>query len=270
MRTIIALTDFSNSATNALNYAANLAQKFNCRLLVYHSSSDFDLAAEIPVKGKYFNELLYEDRLKVEQETRRIKKVYNVHVDALVDDLSIHERLPALVQKEQADLVVIGMWGIGAFERKVFGSSAITIMENANFPVLVVPDGALYHAPKSILLACNYTYIKGNNNLTILREMAAFYKSKISVVYVNKFTDNSARNTNLEHLFKDIEHDYELIPTQEVVEAIADKIRDEVPDMLAIVPRENRFWDFMIDKNLSQNLASHANIPLLTLPNPVS
>jgi len=158
IKTIVCATDFSETASRAVEYAKELTEKFGAELHLLHVIHDFSTEWPLSADGIVFPGYLEHISEKQDQ----------LEVEALN---KLHEQLPAEWQKShkvalavqegkefveivrfakdvKADLIVIGTHGRGLLAHALMGSVAEKVVQKAPCPVLTVkPEGHEYEAP---------------------------------------------------------------------------------------------------------------------------
>ncbi len=140
---IVAATDFSETADLALERAARLAGQHGARLELVHASP---LPIPMPVWGDMAGGTWIENSELVDAAQSRMERIradlagrYPGIEIALHCEASPPERLVlARGDENDADLIVIGATGEGALARRLFGSTAQSIVRHARRPLLVV------------------------------------------------------------------------------------------------------------------------------------
>jgi nucleotide-binding universal stress UspA family protein len=138
---ILASTDFSPPARNALTAAAALARRISGRILLVHS---LELPDENTIAGKTMMRLVDvaaekrkgDDALRAEAKAAKVEDVLE-GVESITEDPG--RGVPALALARHCDLIVIGTTGREGLKHVVLGSVAEKILRRSSLPVLVVP-----------------------------------------------------------------------------------------------------------------------------------
>ena len=142
MKTIILATDFSSTALNAANYAADMAVAINADLLLLNIQ-------KVPV---YYNDIppvtTSEDIIRNTEGTlnelkrQLVRKTGNkVKIETEVEVGTFFTELSAVCNSVHPFAVVMGSQGVTDAERIFFGSHTIIAMKNLWWPILAVPRG---------------------------------------------------------------------------------------------------------------------------------
>jgi nucleotide-binding universal stress UspA family protein len=130
-RTIVCATDFSAAASRAVAYAVGLADHASARLVLVHV---IGRAGSLPADNAEL-EAIARDRL-----ARALPDVARAvhHPLELVASGDPAGEIVRLAAAQQADLIVIGVYGTGAADPSVLGSTAYRVIAAASCPVLTV------------------------------------------------------------------------------------------------------------------------------------
>jgi nucleotide-binding universal stress UspA family protein len=141
-KNILCATDFSDSATLALNYAMSLAQEADARLTVVH-------VAEIPFEadGRLFGGTEGVRQYVAATEAQRLALLQAAVPDAVrsycaVDTVLAHGRpyreILRIAGERKIDLIAIGVHGRDVVDRMLFGSTVQHVVRQAICPVLTL------------------------------------------------------------------------------------------------------------------------------------
>ena len=140
LRNILVPTDFSETSDKALDFAIELAQKFEAQVTVMH-------AYEIPVVGfpdgaliataEVAGRIADASRAALDRtvETHRGR---GVPLDALLREGVAWEEIDSVADELDADMIVIGTHGRRGLARALLGSVAENVVRTAHRPVLTI------------------------------------------------------------------------------------------------------------------------------------
>jgi nucleotide-binding universal stress UspA family protein len=146
---IVCGVDASADSHAALRLAARLADRLRLRLVVAHVAEPayIPYAAAAPFGGMAGHDAVMEEADLREEEAERLLEevtvasgLVNAEHRASVGDPA--ERLADLADEEDAELIVVGSRGRGAFTSAFLGSVSHALVGVARCPVLIVPPGA--------------------------------------------------------------------------------------------------------------------------------
>ncbi len=154
IKRILYATDLSDSAKNAFNYAATIANKFAAKITV------LNVIETIPSNTQWqIVEYLGADRWKELQENNKQEFIESVKKSLdnfceemsssltacpfLIDEILVKEGIPVdeilnAVNSKNCDLVVMGTHGYGLFVDALIGSTARRVVRRCKKPVMVI------------------------------------------------------------------------------------------------------------------------------------
>lgn len=275
MKTIVVPTDYSAAALHATEYAAQLARTLQAELILLHVFQRPTLISTT-LEVNSVTQLALEHKEKLTVLATQIAKKYGVQVDKIAATGHLPEILDEVVKQKQAGLVVIGMHALNIAERLLIGSTTTTVMEYANYPLLVVPQEATFKPLKHLLFACEYHYLTGQTKLPALKELAFAFNGEIEVLHIEepemvtgKIGERVQTGQHLDRLLRGVNHSYAFIEEEDIAKGILQRIQTYEANLLALVPREHRIWDILFNKSITRKLIWQMQIPLLVLPNHV-
>src|SRR5688572_23267596 len=136
-RSVLAAVDFSEPSRVALEFAARLARQCNASLHVLHAENPL-LAAAARTEG-----------IDLMRETREELTRFTAQSPAVQTSSSLHHHVVSgaatrticdIAEREQVDLIVLGMHGMSGAAHALFGSTTEGVLQHADTPVFVVPD----------------------------------------------------------------------------------------------------------------------------------
>jgi universal stress protein A len=136
-RAVLAAVDFSEPSRVALDFAARLARQCQATLHVLHVENRLLIAAA-KAEG-----------IDLTRETREELARFTAHATAAGHSISVHEHVVSgeaartvcdIAQREQADVIVLGMHGMSGAAHALFGSTTEGVLRHSDTPVFVIPD----------------------------------------------------------------------------------------------------------------------------------
>jgi nucleotide-binding universal stress UspA family protein len=141
MKRIIAATDFSDAATDAVDRAAQLASAHSAELCIVHALGGGEwterVFLDLPAGYRDNIRQAAESTLVAECERLRGRGSPAVCESLLIDDL-LHRSLPRLLAERPAELLVMGAHGAAHWTDLLLGSTADRVLRLHRLPVLLV------------------------------------------------------------------------------------------------------------------------------------
>jgi nucleotide-binding universal stress UspA family protein len=278
MRKILVPTDFSENASNALEYAISLFKYDISEFFIMHAYQDDIYSDDLQVTRDTLSEVtnLISNKSKTQLEAllKHVKQIspnprhtYNIISanNILVDEAD------KIVDKENIDVIVMGTRGFTNDRKIAFGSHTLQILKYVQCPVLVIPENCKYKKPKHILFPTNYLIPYKRRELKLLCEMASPYRALIDVFYITSSVVLSMRqHDNQEFIKSELcknQLDFKTINSKNIVNTITDYIIENNIDMLVMVNNRHTFLEDILIKSTIDKMSLFINIPFLVLQN---
>ncbi|WP_149302750.1 universal stress protein [Pareuzebyella sediminis] len=275
MKKIIALTDFSNNAYNALYQATRLVTGEACTFYILNVFNSFTPLRSQPVKKEPSQQLEDESSEGLEEVLHRIKRDDD-DADHLFITLSKRGNLVDITAKvvasESIDLVVMGNSGRSEIEAILMGSNALDIISNVKkCPVLTVPKEVDFIPPKEIAFVTDFRHAYDAGLLQPLLYMARRFNSKIYVMHINEEEvldkyQTMNRSVLMEYLLP-FDHTFTWMPRfKNKANSINVFLEELQIDMLSMLNYEHSFLERMTREPVLKRVAFDINIPFLVIP----
>lgn len=136
-RPVVCATDFSATAVEAADVAAEMARRLNVKLFLFHVEEFRGLAVTDP---SLFELVVSKNRAALDREADRLRKAGTIVAENLLSGPVFEELVNAAIELN-ARLVVLGAVGHGVARRLLVGSVAERVAETSPIPTLVVRPG---------------------------------------------------------------------------------------------------------------------------------
>lgn len=278
MKTKILLpTDFSKNAWNAIRYAIDLFKDKECEFYILNLYT---------VKGYTLESMMVPEPGELEFE--RAKKQSEEGLAKILEMLSFRdhnekhsfytvsqfnlllEGLKDLVEKKDIDMVVMGTKGSTNASGVVFGSNAITTMENLrNCPVIAVPEEARLDTLKEIVFPTSFkTHIK-HRELQYLTDIAKLTKATICIVHVaiDDALDPIQENNKqlLKECFEEIDYTFHTLHGSSSSEAVRYFVESRESDMIAFINKKHSFFGSLLSRPMVKEIGLYSKVPIMAL-----
>ena len=276
MKTIIACTDFSSNADNALQYAAAFATATEARLVLFHHFSYPVPATDLPevYPVVFVNDIAADFERRLELVKEELVRSYPIDISCVVRALTLQSDLEEVFQEEQADLVVMGIHGQSAVINALFGNVTSTTIRRGQLPLLVVPRGVVFHPITKILFPYDGQSIPDPAVLHPLRDLATVFDAYIEVLTLfdlQKTPDlvpdssTSVTKSNLEILLAGTRHGYAYEHEEAVDKGILYEATRSAADLVAMISHHHSFWSTLLNQSDTQRIAATITLPLLVM-----
>ncbi len=278
MKSILVPTDFSEQAENALDFAAQIAEKNGAKVILLHvlehpSDNAFNTMGiatkdNDPMDNIYMIKMMEAAKTKMEEIVaddayEKINLEYNIIIGRPF------EQITKTLADNDCDLVVMGTTGSSGFEEMLVGSNTERVVRRAHCPVISVKDKANVSAIKNIAFASDF--VQPYEGLVArLKELQQLFDARLSLVRIN--TPNSFTTTRhdmslmkkfaeghkLENYTMDIYND-----TLEDV-GIIYYAQDAGAAMIALGTHKKRGIVNLLSGSIAEDVVNHSSRPVWT------
>lgn len=269
MKTILVPTDFSEPATNAANYAAQLAKDLETSVLLFHTYHLPTTVAEVPVMIVTPEQLQKDSELALSKEASKLSEKWGVEVNYKTRIGFAGDEI--LDEVENASLIVMGMNGAGRVTRALMGSIAVSTVRKSKIPVLVIPAEASYKKPNKIVFACDYNPKVDIHTLDVLKHLTETFNSQLFIVNVKEkkeavTLEEKTTSVKIDAKLCDVKHVYYFPENRDLAAGINEFVELKHADMVAIIPHRYNMMERLFHESISKKMAYHTKVPLLALP----
>lgn len=278
MKNILVLTDFSDRAKCAAEYAMNLAIHLKVDLLLCN-------ALEITEQLTY---PLADHLVLRNQAMKRLREV-GMHLNELafsgnpfesfrptisyINDLDmLTEVADKVVDNNQVDLAVIGSHKSNGFARFFVGSHTNDILDHIKCPVLMIPENTVFKPVGNIAYATDLTF-SSTKVISYLAQLAEPFSAAISVDHISPLelpltnTELEVEQSIIEQIAEsNVELSYKTIKGDSVTKGLLEISDSEKVDILALVHKRYDFFEGLFHSSISKQLAHSTKVPLLVMP----
>jgi len=275
IKNIVVATDFSVTARNAYRYANELANALNATLTIVHVKESIVMHSDVVIAPsssednmeliKDLKELIAEEDFVIGKSATKQEvkiKVLNGHpVDVLIE----------MSKTSNTDLIVIGATGLADVLTKIFGSISIKISNQAYCPVILVPREAKWQGIRQILFASDYDSMTTELSHNII-DFAVNMHAAIHFVNVRNYDppfEAKQKDIDWDKLFvvsdSDLSVEKHTIYGNNAVEELKKYSEEKHIDMIAFASKHRSFWENLMHKSITENMALSAIVPIMVM-----
>lgn len=275
MKSIIIATDFSQTATNAAQYAVQISPYLSVDTLVIYHSFDNELYVntDIPVQNQKELQLQWEKSLKaLEMCQKELEKLApaRISVKSEINDQPLISGIEVLITQYQAVMVVCGTTGKSNLEQVLIGSNAINLAKEISIPLLLIPAAASFSTPKQAVLACDLKHTEETLPLQSVRYFVNAFKLKLHILNVQAsdselIADTIPQQYKLHELLDDLNPTYDYVQHHDAATAIMTFADQHGVDFIISIKKSYGFFKNLFHKSITKKLAFKSKTPLLLL-----
>ena len=182
MKTIILATDFSATALNAANYAADMAVATGADLLLLNIQKLPIYYNDIPPVTTSEEIIRNAEDALIELKRQLLKTGNKVNIETEVEVGTFFTELNAVCNSVHPFALVMGSQGITNAERIFFGSHTIIAMKHLRWPILAIPRGVKFANIKKIGLACDFEKVVDKTPINEIEELVKIFNARLYVI----------------------------------------------------------------------------------------
>ncbi|MRI00592.1 hypothetical protein GH721_08640 [Kriegella sp. EG-1] len=266
MKNILLPTDFSENASNAIEYAVRLFKNETCTFYILH--------AYIFAPSSAYTKISAEEDLNKIVTTLREKNDKNEHC---FETIMVTETLLSTFSKTiidyEIDCVVMGTKGTSAVREIFLGSNTMDIIRYVHScPIIAIPPKFANKKLREILLATDFKHTFNNFELIPLKRITQLSNATLNIVHIKtKETLTNNQNSNkvlLRKALKNIRHQFFEVEPQGSITTTLNKLEKENSNigMVALLKTTHGFFENLTREAVLKKMIYKTEVPLLVLP----
>lgn len=266
MKTIIAGVDFTQSSYNAARYAALLAEKLKCKLVLFNM---FDVPLIHSNSGLYFMSYssirdTSEDKLH-KFEARLQKEFPKLSINYFVTTGSFRDEISTFVNKHRVQYVVLGMAVKNRFSKFLYGSHSTDIAGKVNAPVIIVPEQYKVHRLKTIVMGVDNREKLHKASLKRFENFAKESGTSIKVLHVLTEDELFDHNKNQNIILNHKKHHIDVVSETTLERGMKKYSLDTKADLIAIISRKHSAFYNLFNETNTKNIAFASKVPVMAI-----
>jgi len=270
MKTILLATDFSLTASNAADYAADMALALNADLVLLHTYQMpvIYLEGSLAVNEQEMKEdaEMKIERLRLELSIRTADKV---NIRAELKPGNFFRELTRICDDIEPYAVVLGSQGTSALDRFLFGSHVAYAMKHLRWPLITVPPNAKFNSIKKIGLAWDFKKLEDTSPIDEILLLVKDFNAELHVLNIRRDEEVDDelifQSSLLKEMLQSVNPHYHFLINVDTDAGIIDFTEKCRIDLLIVLPRRHKLLHHLIFKSLSRQLVLHSHIPVLDL-----
>jgi nucleotide-binding universal stress UspA family protein len=270
MKTIVVATDFSKTALNATNYAADMALSIQADLLLLYIHQIPVVYIEVPITASE-NEMINDAKKSLSQlQVQLINKTNGkLNIKTEIGAGVFFKELETVCEKIKPYAVVMGSQGTTAAERVFYGGHTIYAMNHLKWPLITVPPGSGFSQIKKICLACDFDEVIESTPIDEIKRLVNDFQAELHVINSGKKeppgADTVFESGMLQEMLGSLNPQYHFINNENIDEGIINFVEKNKIDLLIALPKSKGLLKKIIHKSVSKQLILHSHVPVIAM-----
>ena len=273
MNLILCPTDFSKNATNAINYAAGLAEVISARVIIIHIYDKPVMFSDAPLTriADAAGQVKANAENKMKQLVSKLKvKHKNVSFEILSRDGLPSEKLLQVAEKLNVDIIIMGSTGTSKIQRLLIGSTTAGIIRDAPCPVLCVPRTAVYNGISKIVFATDLND-DNINSASMITLFARKFDAEVTFLFVDDkhlLHSEEQISTMTQKIRKRVKYakiSGYISKNTSITKGIEYFLKKKPADILVMFTHSRHFPESMFNSSVTKMMSHQTNTPLLAL-----
>jgi nucleotide-binding universal stress UspA family protein len=270
MSRIIAATDFSDVAENAVHYACNLALQQKLPLTLLHSFVIPVSFGETPMPIMPVDEGLEIAESQMKKQVEDLRQAYPEL--ALTNKVMYGEIVDCLeeVSEDQAPwLIVVGNSGSGE-AGSWLGRSVTSILRHLRSTVIAVAKETSFKAPENICFAIDFKHTDESFQAAPLVDIVTRMNARLHVVNIDSEKKVAEPQPSFEsspayQALSVLNPVYHHVESEDTDNAIIEFSETNHMDWLVILPQRHSFFEGLFHKSHTKAMVKKTHIPLVAI-----
>jgi nucleotide-binding universal stress UspA family protein len=267
MKKILVPTDFSSLSKVAVLFAVSLSKKMDAEIVIASVIGDEANDKSLPRWKKLEHELEKAAEENAAQMIREIK--VQVKYDKIsyisIKGFPLASAIDEYATANNVDLIVIGTHGASGLKKVVMGSNAAAVIDNSSIPVITIPGKTNFRPLKKIVYATDLTNI--GKEIKAIVSFSKYFDSEIYILHVlPSDSEKSMREIKAETSALDAYSNVHLqfVKSDNIAESVEEFVSEVKADLLITFTHKLDFYEKLMGRSVTRELAFHSEMPLLT------
>jgi len=268
MKTIIISTDFSPAATNAMNYALDMAIAIDASVLLFHVYSVPISMTEVPVMLVSVEELEKNAEAQIATVRKNVEHITSgkIKVETLTRLGDTVDELETQCNTMQPFAVVMGAHNSSGINA-LFGSTTLSSIRRLHWPVIIVPPGKEYgKGIKKIGFACDFQHVMETTPAGAIKTITKQFGAELHVLNVRnpaKEPEKPSEYPLLQSMLQEANPVYDFIQHHDMEEGINEFAEKNNLDLIITIPKKHKLLEGLFRKSSTKQLLMHSHIPIM-------
>ena len=212
----------------------------------------------------YYNNLKEESENRLDEVLSQVDRK-NVQVIAHPIKGEVLDGIERINKQIPIDLMVLAPRSNSIKEEVYLGKTSGKLLKQTNIPILVVPEGATFQPPKTMLMAFKNGAFENDDLLEAVRQFKQSFGTQVNVLHVETPETTEEMKKVTDNLTV-LQTTYTQVEAATTFQAVIEYFQQFNPDMLCVIRRKRGFFKKLWEKNEILKKEFYTSKPLLVLP----
>ncbi len=278
MKKILIPTDLSSNASNAISYAFQLFRNSNVQFYVLHVDHpiiDMPTSSIEFMSPTTYPDLVSQKKMVEKQILKIIEKLnskddnFNYEIENEIGFAG--DVIVSKAQELNCDLIIMGTKGATGLSQFFIGSVTASVIRKSDISVLAITENFTFEKLEKIVFATDYEGISNKKTLQPLFELARMFDAKVMMFHAIEAKEPIAAYIEelqvwkAEKNFHHVKHTNSIATCENIPDGILDFAGENEADLIAIIPHTYNFFENLLHKSVSKQIAFESKTPILAL-----
>ena len=278
MKKILIPTDLSTNASNAISYAFQLFRNSNVQFYIIHVDHpiiDMPTSSIEFMSPTTYPDLVSQKKMVEKQIFKIIEKLnskndnFNYEIESKIGFAG--DVIVSKAQELNCDLIIMGTKGATGLSQFFIGSVTASVIRKSTVSVLAIPENFTFEKLEKIVFATDYEGISNKKTLQPLFELARMFDAKVMMFHAIEAKEPIAAYIEelqvwkAEKNFHHVKHTNSIATCENIPDGILDFAGENEADLIAIIPHTYNFFENLLHKSVSKQIAFESKAPILAL-----
>jgi nucleotide-binding universal stress UspA family protein len=265
MKTIIAATDFTPSSVNACKYAGLLADKLNCKLVLFNLFEAPVVHSNMGLYGISYTAQRQESQAKSIKLLDLLKKEFpKVKMEFFVTSGSFKEELENFTAHHLVEAAVMGLKAKNKISKFIYGSHGVNLVGKINAPVIIVPESYKDHKISNVILGIDNNEKLYKSSLLDLERFIKQTKASLKPVYV-RTEDELFKPMQSEVLVNKTKLSIKTIEAKDIEDGIRKYCKSNKVDLVTILSKSHSTFYNLFSESVTKKIAFSTKVPVMSI-----
>lgn len=273
MKMLIVPIDFSGGSLNAVNYALSFAYKIKADITLLYVCELPVAVSEVPVMAATYNTVIEDAEKRILEWKKDLehKSAGKVNIFTEIKEGYLVHQLQDVCDRLHPYAVIMGSGEKTTVERIIFGSNVVSVMKYISYPLIIVPNGALFTAIDSIGLACDLRNVANTVHAEQVKKIVQDFRARLHILHVNvepakMIGDQEIEGSEwLRDMFMDLKPEFHFLNKENMADAINEFAEKNNFDMLIIIPKKHGLLEDVFHKSHAKKITLQSHLPVLSI-----